>query len=404
MKKSSYRIPLTFDSFSQEEKKAVNEVMDSGFYSMSKNVKKFEKKFAEWVGAKNAVMVNSGSSANLLLVYALLHRYKTNSLLREGDEVLVPALLWPTTVWPIKQFGLKPVLVDINIETLAIDLNAASIKITAKTKAIFLIHVLGFAADMNNITKFCKKHDLVLIEDCCESFGAFYNNKSVGTFGLGGTFSHFFSHHLTTIEGGSIVTNDDDLANDLRSFRAHGWIRDRTDYDEIIKDNKLFDSRWHFVLPGFNVRPTEIQGALGIVQLKKVSKFLKDREDFLIILQKYVTNIPWLRIIGDEQISKNTKNKRRHSWMNIPFIVETNAPISCKELILLFEKYRIETRPVITGNFLHHPAFKYLDVTDTFFPNTEYINNNGFMIGSFIKPNPKINLTLEKLFSHLKGL
>ena len=404
MKKSSYRIPLTFDSFSQEEKKAVNKVMDSGFYSMSKNVKKFEKKFAEWVGAKNAVMVNSGSSANLLLVYALLHRYKTKSLLTEGDEVLVPALLWPTTVWPIKQFGLKPVLVDINLETLAIDLNAASKKITAKTKAIFLIHVLGFAADMNNITKFCKKHDLVLIEDCCESFGAFYNNKSVGTFGLGGTFSHFFSHHLTTIEGGSIVTNDDDLANDLRSFRAHGWIRDRTDHNEIIKANKLVDSRWHFVLPGFNVRPTEIQGALGIVQLKKVSKFLKDREDFLILLQKHVTNIPWLRIIGDEQISKNTKNKRRHSWMNVPFIVENNSPISCKELTLLFEKYRIETRPVITGNFLHHPAFKYLDISDTFFPNTEYINNNGFIIGSFIKPNPKINITLEKLFSHLKRL
>ena len=404
MKKNNYQIPLTFDSFSDEEKNAAKKVMDSGFYSMGKNVKKFEKKFAEWVGAKNAVMVNSGSSANLLLVYALLHRYKTKSLLTEGDEVLVPALLWPTTVWPIKQFGLKPVLVDINLETLAIDLNAASKKITAKTKAIFLIHVLGFAADMNNITKFCKKHDLVLIEDCCESFGAFYNNKSVGTFGLGGTFSHFFSHHLTTIEGGSIVTNDDDLANDLRSFRAHGWIRDRTDHDEIIKANKLVDSRWHFILPGFNVRPTEIQGALGIVQLKKVSKFLKDREDFLILLQKHVTNIPWLRIIGDEQISKNTKNKRRHSWMNVPFIVENNSPISCKELTLLFEKYRIETRPVITGNFLHHPAFKYLDISDTFYPNTEYINNNGFMIGSFIKPNPKINITLEKLFSHLKRL
>ena len=404
MKKNNYQIPLTFDSFSDEEKNAAKKVMDSGFYSMGKNVKKFEKKFSEWIGVRNAVMVNSGSSANLLLVYALLHRYKSKSLLNEGDEVLVPALLWPTTVWPIKQFGLKPVLVDIDLETLAIDLNAASKKITKKTKAIFLIHVLGYAAEMDNITRFCKKNDLVLIEDCCESLGAFYNNQSVGTFGLGGTFSHFFSHHLTTIEGGTIVTNDDDLANDLRSFRAHGWIRDRTDHDEIIKTNKLVDSRWYFVLPGFNVRPTEIQGALGLVQLKKVNKFLKDREDFLVLLQKHVANIPWLKIIGEDQISKNTKYKRRHSWMNVPFLVGNKAPINCKDLILLFEKYRIETRPVITGNFLHHPAFKYLDINETFYPNTEYIHNNGFMIGSFIQPSLKINLTLEKLFFHLKRL
>ena len=213
-----YEYPLANSSWNDQEYEAIKEVVDSGFFTMGEQVEQFERDFSSFFRNSYSVMVNSGSSANLLLVYALLHRYKTNSLLREGDEVLVPALLWPTTVWPIKQFGLKPVLVDINIETLAIDLNAASIKITAKTKAIFLIHVLGFAADMNKITKFCKKHDLVLIEDCCESFGAFYNNKSVGTFGLGGTFSHFFSHHLTTIEGGSIVTNDDDLANDLRSF------------------------------------------------------------------------------------------------------------------------------------------------------------------------------------------
>lgn len=404
MKKNSYQIPLTFDSFSDEEKDAVKNVMESGFYSMSKNVKKFETQFAKWVGAKNAVMVNSGSSANLLLVYALLNSFKSKSLLNEGDEVLVPALLWPTTVWPIKQFGLKPVLVDIELKTLSIDLKAASKKITKKTKAIFLIHVLGYAAEMKHISEFCKKNDLVLIEDCCESFGAFYKNQSVGTFGMGGTFSHFFSHHLTTIEGGSIVTNDNDLANDLRSLRAHGWIRDRTDRNEIIQTNKQVDSRWYFVLPGFNVRPTEIQGALGLVQLKKANKFLKDREDFLILLQKYVFEIPWLKIIGDDQISKNTKYNRRHSWMNIPFLVDNMAPISSKNLRILFEKYSVETRPVITGNFLHHPASKYLDIDDSFFPNTEFIHNNGFMIGSFVKPSPSIKSTLDKLFSHLASL
>ena len=406
MPKSKYLIPLTFDSFALEEKKAVNEVMQSGFYSMGQNVALFEKKLAKWLGVKNAIMVNSGSSANLLLVYSLLYSYKSRSLLQPGDEVLVPALLWPTTIWPIMQFGLKPILVDIDNETLAINLNDAAKKITKKTKAIFLIHVLGYAADMKAVNQFVKKNKLLLLEDCCESFGSFYNKKSVGTFGLGGTFSHFFSHHLTTIEGGSIITNDDDIANDIRSFRAHGWIRDRSDKDLIIKKDKQskLDPRWHFILPGFNLRPSEIQGALGLVQLKKANQFLRLRENFLSILEGHVNKISWMDIIGAKQIRKSSKLNRRHSWMNVPFILHDDSPLSVRELTQIFEKYSIETRPIITGNFLYHPASKYLKVKNTNFPNTDRVHNQGFMIGSFVEVAPAVSAALKNLFQFLEKL
>tara|TARA_B100001540_G_C15734812_1_gene609339 strand:+ start:88 stop:753 length:666 start_codon:yes stop_codon:yes gene_type:complete len=221
MKKYSYG--LTADTFRKEDFQAIKKLFESRKYTMGENVSLFEKKLSKWLNVKNSIMVNSGSSANLLLISSLL--YRTNNkekILNIGDEVLVPSLAWPTTIWPIVQLGLKPVFTDINLHSLAIDLKSAKKLITSKTKAMFLIHVLGQACNMKKYKNFCKENNLILLEDCCESFGAFSHKKTVGSFGLGGTFSHYFSHHLTTIEGGSIITNNNKLADDLRSMRAHG--------------------------------------------------------------------------------------------------------------------------------------------------------------------------------------
>ena len=242
---------------------------------MGKGVEKFEKKIASWLGVKNAIMVNSGSSANLLLISSLL--YRTNKkILKKGDEVLVPALSWPTTIWPLVQLGLKPIFTDIDIDSLAIDLNSAKKMLSKKTKAMFLIHVMGQSCDMKKYKEFCSKNNLILLEDCCESFGAFFNKQSVGSFGYGGTFSHYFSHHLSTVEGGTIVTNNDNLADDIRSLRSHGWIRDRKDKEKFQSNNINIDRRWLFVLPGYNVRPTEIQGVLGVRQIKRINENLSE--------------------------------------------------------------------------------------------------------------------------------
>ncbi len=266
---------LAADTLSGEEISAAKAVLDSGRLTMGDRVRAFEEQFAVAVGARHAVMVNSGSSANLLIVDGLLRRTAGEAPLRAGDEVLVPALSWPTTVWPIVQLGLVPVFVDIDPTTLAIDLESARQAIGPRTKAMFLIHVLGRAAGMGEYQRFCARHGLRLIEDVCESLGAHSEGRHVGTFGDAGSFSFYFSHHISTIEGGMVVTNDAELCDDLRSLRAHGWVRDRTDKARWKESSPGIDERFLFIAPGYNVRPTEIQGAIGSAQLRRLETMLR---------------------------------------------------------------------------------------------------------------------------------
>ena len=284
-----YILPLADDSFGEEERHAMLSVIDSGKYTMGERVEEFEEAFSNWVGTSHSVMVNSGSSANLLLVYSQIVSSFQKDLLKPGDEVLVPALLWPTTIWPLVQFGLKPVLVDINLNSLAMDLDDSKNKITSKTKAIFLIHVLGYACDMDQYVQFCNSNNLFLLEDCCESFGAFDKSRHVGSFGKGGTFSHFFSHHLTTMEGGTITSNSLELSDDLKSLRAHGWVRNRSDIEKFSNQYKELDKRFLFLMPGFNVRPMEIQAAVGMVQLSRMDELLSYRDYFATVSYTHLT-------------------------------------------------------------------------------------------------------------------
>lgn len=378
--KKTYKIPLTFNTYGKDELDAINTSLASGYYSMGECVEEFEKKFAKYVGAKHCVMVNSGSSANLLLSASLLYRYKKQAPLIRGDEVLVPALLWPTTMWPLMQLGLVPILVDVNDRTMSIDIDDAKQKLSARTRGIFLIHVLGLPANMDEVMKFSREHDLVVLEDCCESLGARFNGKHVGTFGAGGTFSFFFSHHLTTMEGGAVVTNDEGHANDLRSMRAHGWIRDRSDKDVIrqeICDNNI-DERWYFILPGFNLRPTELQGAIGMVQLEKIDRFIAKRKNIARIAASIFNNSNDIKIFGTD-LSPSIFDC---SWMNIAILTQDNSTLGKGKLVRIFEEAGIETRPIIAGDFSQHPASQYCSNVSEY-KITKRLHSQGFMISAF---------------------
>ena len=217
------KYPLTSDTWGCEELAAIKDVMDSNQYTMGREVRKFEINFAEYFKTKYAVMVNSGSSANLLAVASLF--YKKDNFLKKGDEVIVPAISWSTTYYPLQQYGLKLKFVDIDKETLNFKLSSLKRAISPKTKLIFAVNVLGNSNEFQEINKMIEKKNIILLEDNCEALGAKYKGRFTGTFGLMGTNSFFFSHHISTMEGGMINTDDEELYHILLSLRAHGWTR-----------------------------------------------------------------------------------------------------------------------------------------------------------------------------------
>jgi CDP-6-deoxy-D-xylo-4-hexulose-3-dehydrase len=399
------RFALASDTFDEQEIEAALSILRSRRYTMGERVREFERAVAEWTGVEEAVMVNSGSSANLLLIYSLVKRSSDDAiLLREGDEVIVPALSWPTTVWPIVQAGLVPVFVDVDPRTLAVDVESAARSLSPRTKAMFLIHVLGQSADMAKVQDFCKSQGLVLVEDCCESFGAHFGREHIGRFGVGGTFSHFFSHHLTTMEGGTIVTSDAGLVDDLRSLRAHGWIRDRKDREEIANRYGNLDPRFLFILPGFNVRPLELQAAIGLVQLSKLEGMLREREDLVLKTAALVArHTPWLRLIGSECLRQNSDRRdRRHSWMNMPFEVAADAPLTLKRTKEILEASGVETRPLIAGNIVRHPATSRITYRAApSLENADRLLDFGFMIGCHSGSTEHELDVLERAFKRL---
>ena len=264
---------LAHDTWDTREVSALQKVMDSGRYTMGPEVAKFENEFANYIGAKYAVMTNSGSSANLIAITSIVQNPKYD--LKAGDEVIVPAVSWSTTFFPVQQNGLVLKFVDIDKDTLNIDCNLVEQAITEKTKAVFAVNLLGNSCELADLKRICDNRGLVLIEDNCESFGASHQNKYCATWGTAGTFSFFFSHHLQTMEGGMIVTDDQDLYDYMRSLRAHGWVRDiGNDSSLYTKSGDPFEDSFRFVLPGYCVRPLEMSGAVGQVQLQKANEML----------------------------------------------------------------------------------------------------------------------------------
>ena len=361
--------PLATDSWNWKEKLAILKVMVGGRYTMGPHVAKFEKEFADKIGSRNAIMTNSGSSANLVGLHALILKQK----IKPGSEVIVPAVSWSTTYFPIVQLGLVPVFVDIDINTFNICTKNIVHAITPKTCAILAVNLLGNPCNLFALKNICYNHKIELIEDNCESLGATFYEKQTGTFGAFGTFSFFFSHHLQTMEGGMIVTDDDTLADYMRSLRAHGWIRDLRTSELYTKSGNPFEDSFKFILPGYGVRPLEMSGAIGSVQLKKMDKIIsKRRENAEVFLNEFSRDF----ITQKEYAAKS-------SWFGFGVILKDHHENNREEIIKRLQSSGVEVRPIVTGNFTKQPVMKYLNSRiHGELENSKYLDKNGFFFGN----------------------
>ena len=322
------RYPLLSNAFSNKDIEVGVKVLRSKFLTMSKHTEKFEKFFAKKLNLKYALMTNSGSSANLLAVSSLINPFRKKKL-NKGDEVLIPAVCWSTSLWPIIQNGLKPVFVDVELDTFNISLDDLKKKITKKTKAIMCIHILGTSTNMKKLNQIAKKFKLFVIEDTCESLGAKYNNKYLGSFGEFGTFSFYYSHQITCGEGGMIVCNNKEDYNILKTLRSHGWSRN-TSFEKKFKNKyQKVDNRFMFVNSGYNLRPTDIQAAIGLSQLKRLEIFKKIRKENRIkIIKNLKSNIKWKNQFKFVEINKNI----HPSWFGLAILLNPVYRIKKKNI------------------------------------------------------------------------
>jgi len=336
----------------------------------------FQNSFRKKIKVNNALMVNSGSSANLLALQCLINPYRKKRLKR-GDEILIPSLCWSTSLWPIIQSGLKPKFVDIEKTTLNIDLKDLKSKITKKTKGILVIHVLGNSTNMNELMKIKKKHNLYLIEDTCESLGTKFRNKYLGSFGEFSSFSFYSSHQISSGEGGMICCKHQEDFEILKALRAHGWSRGLKNEKKISKQNKHLDKRFIFYNSGFNVRSTDVAASIGLSQFKDLDKFIKTRN---INRKKIINELDKSKKIRDKITVIKENDGVKASWFGIPIIL--SKKINKKLFIKKIENKGIETRPIISGNFLKQPSIKKYNLkTNSKMKNADYINNFGFFIG-----------------------
>jgi CDP-4-dehydro-6-deoxyglucose reductase, E1 len=345
------KINLHEPTFGPDEVMAMLEVMLSTRVTMGPKVIGFEREIADYFNVSEAITNNSGSSANLLAIAALTNPATKNGL-KPGDEVVVPALSWSTTVWPLIQHNLIPVFVDIDPETLNIDPEAIKDAVTENTKAIMIVPVYGNPCDMDSIMEICDDFNLQLIEDNCESLGAYYDGKLLGSFGRVGTYSTYFSHHITTLEGGICISNDFELAELMRIIRAHGWVRETKKPQKYLESFPEIDKKFLFVNLGYNLRLTEVGGAMGSVQLPKLEGFVKNRRKSAQILLKGLSKFDSMLSFQKETL------KGLHSWFGFPIIVKPDSPFTAKELRSYLELSGIETRPIIAGNIANQPAVK----------------------------------------------
>ena len=371
--------PLHENAFSRSDIRCGIKVLKSRKITMGKETRKFEKFFAKKFGVNYALMVNSGSSANLLATFVSKNPLREKRF-KDGDEVLLPVLCWPTSLWPLVQAGLKPIFVDIDMETLNINLADLKRKITRKTKVIMNINVLGLSSDLFQIKKICKNKKIILIEDNCESLGSKYKNKLMGTFGEFGTFSFYYSHQITSGEGGMVVCHTRSDYELLYALRAHGWSRSPYSYNRVAKENPNLDPRFIFTNMGFNLRPTDVQAAIGFNQLKRLNQFSKNRK------------INRTKIIKALKESKKWKNQFSFlpipngidpSWFSLVILINEKFLKKKKKFINFLTSKGIETRPIISGNFIKQPAAKLfrLNKRRDKFPNADKIDKKGFFIG-----------------------
>lgn len=368
-----YWYPLSLATYGTDEILEALHSMCSFRTSMAEKTLLFERHFAKWQGASDCVMVNSGSSADLLL--CLLLTNPRNPLLPAESEVLVPVVTWPTQIWSAMMVGLKVKLVDVDPRTLNVDLDDLEASITPKTRALSLVHLMGNPCDMDRVQAIAKKHGLLVIEDCCEAMGSTWDGIKVGNFGLGGTYSFFFSHHITCMEGGMIVVNDLEHAEQLRLLRAHGWVRNVDPGKYGLSNFPEIDARYAFVNWGLNVRPTEVQAGFGLRQLEKIDDFAGRRATMANRFRDFIERTGWLAM-------PEVSAKASPSWLALPLMLSKQAPFKRAELTAFLENHGVETRPVVAGNLARQPVGKLFPAFgERSYAGADEVHERGFYIG-----------------------
>ena len=359
---------------------------------MGESVKRFEEDFARKFGVKHALMTSSGSTANLVGIASLF--FKKDRPLKRGDEVIVPSISWATTFYPLQQYGLKLRFLDVELETLNLDVSQLEKALTPKTRMVVGVSILGNPCALDKIRGFCDQKGLIFFEDNCESMGAELNGKPCGTYGDIGTFSSFFSHHISTMEGGILVTNDEELYHIAKSIRAHGWSRD------LPSDSKVFDKgkddffeAYRFILPGYNARPLEMSGAIGIEQLKKLDQMIDVRRKNAAL---------FVRLFGSDERFIIQHENGKSSWFSFTMILHPDFKVSRDHINQGLRNANIEFRIITGGNFLRHDVIKYFDYdcVDEI-KNANIAHDRGFFVGNFPRD---ISKEIEYLHEVLKRL
>lgn len=366
--------PLSSNSWGDEEALVFKQTLEKGRFTMGESVKEFESSFADKIGIQNALMVSSGSMANLVGLSALF--YKKNNPLKRGDEVIVPSISWATTYYPLQQYGLKLKFLDVELDTLNIDVSRLEDALTSKTRMVVAVSILGNPCALDILREFCDNNGLYLFEDNCESMGASLNGKPCGTFGDIATFSTFYSHHISTMEGGIIVTKDKETYHLAKSLRAHGWTRDIPSGSLVYeKNDDDFYEAYRFILPGYNARPLELSGALGVEQLKKFDSLLDIRRQNARI---------FVDLFADDERFIIQKENGSSSWFSFTIVLNPKILIKRSKVIHALRDAEIEFRIITGGCFLRHDVIRYFDYeTVGEIVNANIIHDRGFFVGNY---------------------
>ena len=383
---------LASSSWGNAEIKAMQRVIDSGMFTMGEKVAEFEKNFAEKFGTKHAIMVSSGSAANLVGTAALVHK-KENALQR-GDEIIVPAISWSTTYYPLQQYGFRLKFVDVDKYSLNIDISMLESALSEKTKMVVAVSILGNPCQLDVLRRFCDSKGLYLFEDNCESMGASLDGKWTGTFGDIGTFSCFFSHHISTMEGGLIVTDDEEISDLARSLRAHGWTRGVPNTSKIFEPKADdFEEAYRFILPGFNTRPLELSGAIGIEQLKKLDNMISIRRQNADVFKTCFSQDDRFIIQKENGVS---------SWFAFTMIINPDAGLDRESVFKALKYNGIGYRMITGGNFLRHDVIDYFDYDCVGeMVNADLAHDNGFFVGNHPRDLTKEITRLQEVLNDL---
>jgi len=371
-------------SFDSQEICRIVGTLLRGRLTMDRQVAEFEEKFAAYVGAPYAVMVNSGSSANLLAWAVAVNPARSRRLVA-GDEVLVPAVCWSTSVWPLVQMGLVPVFVDVVPGTLNICLESLRTHVTPRTRGIMAVHVLGNSCQMSELMKLVQENDWVLIEDTCESLGSRSLGQPLGSFGSFGTYSFYYSHHLTTGEGGMVVCHTREDHDLLCCLRAHGWSRALSNRTEVEAQHSEIDPRFLFINVGYNLRPMEIQAAIGLCQLERLDRMnatrVQNREKLLTALQSHP------RWLGQLEFPASAPDVEA-IWFGFTALLRADLVAHYRDYLKHLSRCAVENRPIVSGNFTRQPGLKLMGIEaePSDFPGAERIHQSGFFIGLHTEP------------------